>query len=87
MNSGELQDTKYTETDTFIYINNKLPEKKTQENSCTYNFIKKKKIPKNKFTKEVIDMYPENNKMLINEDKDDINVGKIHHAQALEEYC
>ena len=32
-------------------------------------------------------MYPENNKMLINEDKDDINVGKIHHAQALEEYC
>ena len=30
-------------------------------------------------------MYLENNKMLINEDKDDINVGKIHHAQALEE--
>ena len=30
-------------------------------------------------------MYPENNKMLIKEDKDDINVGKIHHAQALEE--
>ena len=28
MNSVELQDTKYTETDTFIYINNKLPEKK-----------------------------------------------------------
>ena len=30
-------------------------------------------------------MYPENNKLLINEDKDDINVRKIHHAQALEE--
>ena len=34
----------------------------------------------------MIDMYPENNKMLIKEDKDDINVGKIHHAQALEEW-
>ena len=30
-------------------------------------------------------MYPENNKMLTKEDKDDINVGKIHHAQALDE--
>ena len=30
-------------------------------------------------------MYPENNKTLMRENKDDINVGKIYHVQGLEE--
>ena len=50
--------------------------KRNQENNPIYNHIKKTKIPRNKLTKEVKDLYSENCETLMKEIEDDTNKWK-----------
>ena len=50
--------------DFYTPITNHQREKLRKRCPATYNYIKKKKIPRNKFTKEIKDLYLENYKTL-----------------------
>ena len=52
-----------------LYINNELSE--SEIHNPIYNCVQKNKIPRNKFTKEVKDLYTENYKTLMTEIEED----------------
>jgi hypothetical protein len=61
----------------FLYINNKQPEKEIKKsNLISLQIIKQNKIPKMNLTKEIKDLYTENYKTLLNENKGDTDKWK-----------
>ena len=60
----------------FLYINNKQPEKEIKKSNLIYFCKSSNKIPKMNLTKEIKDLYTENYKTLLNENKGDTDKWK-----------